>query len=181
MMCPPADSMSALSHTVSDSERMPWAPMSLSCDWAALMSWSHVTGFVMSSPAALATDLRYQSSWVLAQNGMATSLSFQVEPSMADWTTPSDTRLATSSGTGARKAACANSGMYGGSRLMMSIDESAAARRRTSCSRCEGESRGSTDVSMRYFPPASSVQRLAISACPPESGLMYQVSVGGPP
>ena len=90
-------------------------------------------------------------------------------------------RLATSSGTGARKPAWANSGMNGGSRLMMSIDESEAARRRTSCSRCAGESRGSTDVSIVYFPAAALVQRLAISAWPPASGLMYQVSVGGPP
>ena len=83
MMWPPADSMRALSHTVSDSARMPCAPMSFSWSWAALMIWSQVTGCVMSSPAASATDLRYQSSCVLAQNGTATSLSFQVEPSIA--------------------------------------------------------------------------------------------------
>ena len=40
------------------------------------MTWSHVTGWLMSRPAALATDLRYQSSWVFAQNGTATSLPF---------------------------------------------------------------------------------------------------------
>ena len=43
----------------------------------------------MSSPAASATDLRYQSSWVLAQNGTATSSSFQVADSSEPWTTPS--------------------------------------------------------------------------------------------
>src|SRR3954465_3851093 len=181
MMWPPADSMRALSHTVSDSERIPCAPISLSCDWAALMTWSHVTGWVMSRPAAWATDLRYQSSWVLAQNGTATSLPFQVEPSMADCTTPSDTRWATSSGTGARNPACANSGMYGGSRLMMSIESSLAASRRTSCSRWEGESRGSWETSIVYRPPAGAPHRGAVPACPPGSGLTYQVSVGGPP
>ncbi|GHE14441.1 hypothetical protein GCM10011381_40960 [Klenkia taihuensis] len=31
-----------------------------------------------------------------------------------------------------------------------------------------------------YRPSAASVQRDAISACPPESGLMYQLSTGGP-
>src|SRR3954469_5256280 len=180
-MWPPADSMRALSHTVRDSERIPCAPISLSCDLAAATTWSQVTGWVMSRPAAWATDLRYQSSWVLAQNGTATSLPFQVEPSMADCTTPCDTRWATSSGTGARKPACANSGMYGGSRLMMSIVSSLAASLRTSCSRWEGESRGSWETSIVYRPPAWSLHRLAISCWPPESGLMYQVSVGGPP
>ena len=65
----------------------------------------------MSSPAASATDFRYQSSWVLAQNGIATSSPSQVAPSIAHWTTPSVTRAATSGGTGARKPALANSGM----------------------------------------------------------------------
>ena len=99
------------------------------------MICSHVTGFDMSSPAASATDLRYQSSCVLAQNGTATSSSFQVDPAMALSTTPSVTACSTSSGTSARKSASANSGMNGGSRLMRSIEESFAARRRTSCSR----------------------------------------------
>src|SRR3954447_7137312 len=68
----------------------------------------------MSRPAAWTTDFRYHSSWVLAQNGIATSLPFQVEPWIALSTTPWLTRCATSAGTGARKPACANSGMYGG-------------------------------------------------------------------
>ena len=89
MMWPPADSMSALNHTVSDSARRPCALRILSWSCAALTSWSQVTGCVMSSPAASATDLRYQSSCVLAQNGTATSSSFQVADSSAPWTTPS--------------------------------------------------------------------------------------------
>src|SRR4051794_11709175 len=154
MMWPPADSMRALSHTVSDSERIPCAPISLSCDLAAWMTWSHVTGWLMSRSAALATDLRYQSSWVFAQNGTATSLPFQVEPSMADCTTPWDTRWATSSGTGARNPACANSGMYGGSRLMMSIESSLGGRPPAGCSRWGGGAPGRGEAPLVDLPPA---------------------------
>src|SRR4051794_41823947 len=75
----------------------------------------------MSRPAAWTTDFRYHSSWVLAQNGIATSLPFQVEPWIALSTTPWLTRWATSAGTGARKPAWANSGMYGGARALMLI------------------------------------------------------------
>jgi hypothetical protein len=82
----------------------------------------------------------------LAQNGTATSRSFQVEPSTALWTTSSVTGPSTSSGTSARKSASANSGMNGGSRLMMSIESSFAARRRASCSRCAAASRGRSEV-----------------------------------
>ena len=113
MTCPPADSIRALIHTVSASARMPWTPSSFFWSCAAWISCAHVTGLVMSSPAASATDLRYQRSWVLAQNGMATSSPFQVLPARALSTTPSLTRWATSAGTGARNSAWENSGMYG--------------------------------------------------------------------
>src|ERR1700712_316830 len=83
MIDPPADSMSALNHTVSASARMPWTPISLPWSCAAETTWSQVTGFVMSSPAAEATDLRYQRGWVLDQNGTATSFLSQVEVSTA--------------------------------------------------------------------------------------------------
>ena len=33
---------------------------------------------------------------------------------------------------------------------------------------------------MVYFPPEASEQSCAMTACPPSSGLMYHVSVGGP-
>src|SRR5687767_5865998 len=122
MTDPPADSTRALTHTVSDSDRMPWALTVLSWDLAASTICSQVTGWVMSRPAASATDLRYQSSWVFAQKGIATSSPSHVEPSMALCTTSAVTRCPRSSGTGARNPAWANSGMYGGSRLMMSID-----------------------------------------------------------
>ncbi|CPU63926.1 Uncharacterised protein [Mycobacteroides abscessus] len=180
MMWPPAPSTSALIHTVSDSALAPWTARSLSWSWAACMICSHVTGCDMSSPAASATDLRYQRSCVFAQNGMATSSSFHVEASIAPCTTSCVVACATSSGTGARKSASANSAMNTGSRLMMSIDESFAARRRASCSRCDAASRGSSSVVMRYAPPAASVQAAAMSAWPPLSGLMYHVSSGVP-
>ena len=45
------------------------------------MIWSHVTGAVAGSrPAAFATDLRYQSSCVFAQNGTVTSLPSHCRP-----------------------------------------------------------------------------------------------------
>src|SRR3712207_4634515 len=108
---PPADSMRALSQTVRASARMPWAASWVSWDCAASISWSQVTGWVMSRPAASATDFWYQSSWVLAQNGTVTSSPSQLAAWTALCTTPSVTRPATSSGTGARKPASANSGM----------------------------------------------------------------------
>src|SRR3954454_10471640 len=181
MMCPPADSISALNQTVSDSARRPCALTSFFWSCAALTIWSQVTGWVMSSPAAAATDLRYQSSCVLAQNGTATSLSFQVADSSAPGTTPSLTWDATSSGIGARKPAWASSGANTTSRLIRSIDSSPAARRRTSCSRWASELRGSTEVSITYAPFEASLHAAAIFACPPLSGLMYHVSVGVPP
>ena len=55
---------------------------------AASMIWSHVTGLLMSIPAFLTKDLRYQSTWVLDQNGATTSWPFQVAASTAplkDW------------------------------------------------------------------------------------------------
>ena len=54
------------------------------------MIWSHVTGWVMSRPAASATDLRYQRTWVLAHSGATTSWPPHDAPSMAPWRTPSD-------------------------------------------------------------------------------------------
>ena len=70
MIWPPADATSALIHTVSDSALVPWTARYLSWSLAAFMIWSHVTGVVAGSrPAASATDLRYQSSCVFAQNG----------------------------------------------------------------------------------------------------------------
>ena len=177
-ICSPPPSMSALSHTVMDSARAPWTARSLSWLRAASISWSHVTGWDMSSPAASATDLRYQSSCVLAQNGTVTSSSFQLAAASAPSRALSFAYACISSGTGARKPGSASSGTNGGSRDMMSIDVSPAARRRVSCSRWEAASVGSMDVSTLYRPFAASVHWAAIFACPPSSGLVYQVRVG---
>ena len=109
-----------------------------------------VTGwFSGSSPACWATDLRYQSNWVLAQNGAATSLSFHVEVVTAPSSTSCVSADASSSVNGRRKPASANSGTNTGSRLIMSIELSSAARRRTSCSRWLSASAGSSEISMR--------------------------------
>ena len=62
----------------------------------------------------------------------------------------------------------------------MSRDLSPAARRRASCSRWLAASRGSSEVVIVYAPSASSLHCWAIWVWPPLSGLMYQVSCGGP-
>lgn len=136
------------SHTVIDSARAPCTPRCLSCSAAASMSWSHVTGFDMSSPAFSATDLRYQSSCVLAQNGTATSSSFHVAPASAPSRVFCFAWSCSCCGTGARKPGSASSGTNGGSRLMMSIEVSPAASRRVSCSRWAEASLGSIEVWM---------------------------------
>ncbi len=47
------------------------------------MIWSHVTGWLMSMPAFWTKDFRYQSTWVLDQNGATTILPFQVAAAVA--------------------------------------------------------------------------------------------------
>ena len=65
---------------------------------------------------------------------------------------------------GRRKPASANSATNGGSRLMMAIERSLAASRRTSCSRCPEASLGRVDTVMRYRPPDAAVQGLVGSS-----------------
>src|SRR3954469_19664118 len=95
---------------------------------AALSIVSQVKpGAVGSPPAAWATDLRYQSSWVLAQNGAATSLSFQYAVLSGPCST-SPVNVGTSAASnGCRKSALANSATNGGSRLITSMELSLAA------------------------------------------------------
>ena len=101
------------------------------------MIWSHVTGCVMSRPAASATDLRYQSTWVLAHSGATTSWPSHVAPSMAPCRTPSDSaRLLVGGERGEELRPSANSAVNTGSRLIRSIDGSSAASRRSSWMRC---------------------------------------------
>jgi hypothetical protein len=132
---PPAEATRAFTHTVIDSADVPCTPRYLSCSRAASMICSQVTGSSMFRPAASATDSRYQSSCVLAQNGTETSSSFHMAPSRGPARTSWVVASSTSPGTGDRKPGSASSGMKGGSRLMMSIERSPAARRRASCSR----------------------------------------------
>jgi hypothetical protein len=106
-------------------------------------------GAAGSTPAARATDLRYQSNWVLAQNGAATSWSFQ-DAVLSGPCSTSAVRLAASAASkGRKKPALANSATNGGSRLITSMELSCAASRRTSCSRCWDASVGSTSTSTR--------------------------------
>jgi hypothetical protein len=110
MIEPPPDSTRALTHTVSDSPRTPCAAI---CVWArdaAWMIWSQVTGLLMSRPIPATADLRYQRSWVLAQNGTATRRPCQVEASIELGNRSSRAAASTAGGIGARKPACANSG-----------------------------------------------------------------------
>ena len=77
----------------------------------ASSSWLHVTGWFMSSPAFWATDLRYQSNWVFAQKGTATTLPSHWAPRLAPSTTSSERdAFCSASGTGARKPGFASSG-----------------------------------------------------------------------
>ena len=96
-----------------------------------------------------ATDLRYHSTWELAQKGAATSLPAQRADSIGPASTPSVKAAASLSVKGRRKPASANSATKGGSRLMRAMEESLAASRRTSCSRCPVASLGSVDVLIR--------------------------------
>src|SRR3954465_1837300 len=137
------------------------------------MIWSQVTGWFMSMPAFLTKDLRYQSTWVLDQNGATTILPFQVAAAVAPLKDCCVSLSWRSWGIGARNPAFENSAVKGGSMLMMSMPESCAASRRASWIRCSLASWGSTCVVILYL---SVLQFAATLACPPESGLMYQVS-----
>src|SRR3954449_4369840 len=129
----------------------------------------------MSRPAFLAKDLRYHSTWVLDQNGNTTSWPCQVAESTAPLKDCCLSLACTASGIGSRKPALANSAVKGGSRLIRSMSGSCAASRRDICTLCCVESWGSISVEIVYW---SLLQFFAIAACPPTSGLMYQMSSG---
>ena len=135
---------------------------------------SHVTGWLMSSPAFSTKDLRYQSTCVFDQNGAATSSPSQVAAVVAPLKDCSSSFVARSCGILARYPALANSAVYGGSRLIRSMLVSCAASRRASWMRCWLASCGSTCVSIVY---SSVLHFSAIASWPPASGLMYQVIV----
>ena len=180
-ICPPAEATSALIQTMYPSYRLACTPMTLCWPSAALIISSQVkSGEAGSTPAARATDLRYQSSCVFAQNGAATSWLFQEVVSSGASRTPSVNVGTSALANGRRKPALANSAMNGGSRLITSIELSWAARRRTSCSRCDDASFGSTWISTLYAPFDACAHRSASRPWPPLSGLMYQFRVGVP-
>src|SRR6516225_10286148 len=145
-----------------------------------IMSAQVKSGELGSIPAAFTAALRYHKSWVLAQNGAATSLPAQYTVFSGAARTPLVSSAASASLKGRRKPALANSATNGGSRLIRSIELSLAARRRTSCSRCDEASLGRVWMLTLYGPPEGA-HFFARRACPPLSGLMYQVRVGTPP
>ena len=66
------------------------------------MTWSHVTGELMSIPAFSTNDLRNHSTCTFDQNGATTSSSSQVAASRPPWNDCSFRLARRSSGSGAR-------------------------------------------------------------------------------
>ena len=143
--------MRALIQTEYPSYLLAWTPIWPPFLDAVVMIWSHVTGLFMSMPAFSTKDLRYQSTWVLDQNGKTTSLSFQVPAATAPLNDCCFSWSCTSCGIGARKPALDISAVNGGSRLIRSMPESCAASRRASWTRCWVASCGSTWVAILYW------------------------------
>ena len=147
---PPAPEMSALIQTEYPSYLLACTATVPPLSDASSMIWSQVTGLFMSMPVLSTKDLRYQSTWVLDQNGNTTSWSSQVAAATAPLNDCCFSWLCTSCGIGARKPAFANSAVNGGSRLIRSMPESCAASRRASWTRCWVESCGRTCVLIVY-------------------------------
>ena len=164
MIVPPADATSALIQTVSDSALVPWTPRYL--------SWSFGRGHDLVPRHRRRRRVEARR----LRHGLAVPEQLRVRPErdgdqlvVPRAPRPGRRRRRSASpaarrrpGTGARNPGSAISGMNGGSRLMMSIDESLAASRRASCSRWALASRGRTDVSIAYSPFAASVHCLAM-------------------
>ncbi len=113
--------------------------------------------------------------------GAAYSLPFQV----AVWSGPGRTPLLTAAASapvqGRIHFAVANSAVQSTSMARMSIDESWAASRRTSETRCWSEDVERKLILMLYLPPEAAEQSDAALANEPEgSGKTYQFSVTGP-
>ncbi len=145
---PPAPSIRALIHTTYASYLLACTPtVAPSTELAASMICFQVTGWLMSRPAFSASDLRYQSTWVLAHSGAAKILSSQRTVSAM----PSRVSSVTvSPGSSASQPAFANSGTKTGSRFIRSVWSSSAARRRASCTRWSVALVGSSRVWMSY-------------------------------
>ncbi len=87
---------------------------------------------------------RYHSSWVLVLSGAATSWPFHIAVCRAGAIVPFTTEALAAPVHGSIQPALANSASQVTSRAMMSIVESCAASRRTSCSRWLSDAAGST-------------------------------------
>src|SRR5258708_5336927 len=99
------------------------------------MTWSQVTGpCTGSSPPRAAADLRYHSSWELAQKGAAMRRPFQVAPSTGPARTPAVNPVASPAGNGRRNRAPANSATNGGAGARTPLERAPRARPRSSCS-----------------------------------------------
>ena len=181
MMCPPADSISAFSHTVRDSDRMPWAPMSFFCGLRRLDDLVPGDRLRHVQPGRLGDRLAVPEQLGVGPERDRDELAVPRRPLDA----PTDDALGDllrdvrrapvrGSRPGRTRRCTAGRGSSGRSRSPRPPGGGPAARAGTA-------SPAAADTSMRYFPSAASLQRLAISAWPPLSGLMYQVSVGGPP
>ncbi len=136
------------------------------------------TGWWMSA----SRSLRYHSNWVLELIGTA-----QIRPwYVAVWTGPGKVDALGSeppaaAGTGRIHFASANSAVQSTSIARMSIEESFAASRRTSDTRCWSEAVERKLIAMLYLPPDALLQALAAAANDPDgSGNTYQLSVMGP-
>jgi hypothetical protein len=109
-------------------------------------------------------------------------LPFQVALRVGDSSTPARTWARSASVNSYSHPAFASSGMYGGSTAIRSMSVSPAASRRTSCSRWPSAVAGRMDSAMRYLPRACWLQAatIAVTVVPLVSGLVYQVTAGGP-
>src|SRR5258706_14085838 len=91
------------------------------------MTWSQVTGpWAGSSPPRAAADLRYHSSWELAQNGADTRRPFQVAPSTGPARTPAVNPVASPAVNGRRNPASANSATNGGAGPLTALQRASA-------------------------------------------------------
>ncbi len=146
MTFPPAEAIIALTHTVMDSARWPWTPIAVPWALAAAMTCSHVTGLVMSRPAAWATALAVPEQLRVGPERRRDELVLPGGTLHGPVDDAVDHCCCRSAGTFARNPASDVSGTNTGSRLMRSIEESLPARRRMSCSRWAAASLGRIDV-----------------------------------
>src|ERR1019366_4014389 len=142
---------------------------------ASSIIWVQVLGGVLTR------SLRYQRSSVLELIGPAKSLPCHVAVAIGPGRSPLVSCAATAAGHGRIHFAVANSAVQSTSIARMSIEESLAASRRTSDTRCWSDAVESRLMLIVYLPPEAALQALAAAANDPEgSGNTYQLSATGP-